>query len=172
MPFFLNPIRKSNRTGYQHLLHFLKLPLIKIGLWCGFTNIEYSYVHGGIKLLKIGRHCSTTNTIFNVVSGTITVGDNTIFAHNCLVLTGVHRFYNGMRASLDEMSPIKETPGEGNDITIGSGCFIGSGTIILAGVNIGDNVIIGAGSVVTKDIPTGCFACGSPAKLIKYHSSS
>jgi acetyltransferase-like isoleucine patch superfamily enzyme len=171
MPFFLNPIRKSSRSSYQHFLHFLKLPLIKIGLWCGFTNIEYSYVHGDIKRLKIGKRCSTTNTIFNVVSGTITIGDDTFFAHSCLVLTGVHRFYNGKRANLHENPPFKETPREGNDITIGQGVFIGSGAIILAGVNIGDNSIIGAGSVVTKNIPSGCFACGSPAKVIRYYHS-
>jgi acetyltransferase-like isoleucine patch superfamily enzyme len=67
------------------------------------------------------------------------------FAHSCLVLTGVHRFYNGKRANLHENPPFEETPKEGNDITIGRGVYIGSAAIILANVTIGDNLIIGAG---------------------------
>ena len=45
--------------------------------------------------------------------------------------------------------------------------WIGSGSIILSGVNIGDNAVIGAGSVVTKDVPENMIAVGSPAKVIK-----
>jgi acetyltransferase-like isoleucine patch superfamily enzyme len=52
-------------------------------------------------------------------------------------------------------------------IRIGSNVFIGSDTIILPGVTIGDNCIIGAGSVVTRDIPDGTVAAGNPARPIK-----
>jgi len=110
------------------------------------------------------------NTIFNTNSGDIIIGDNTIFGHNCMVLTGVHRFYKGKRAKLVTDVSFKEVPDEGNDITIGSGCFIGSGAIILAGVTIGDNVIVGAGSVVTSDVPSGCFVAGPAAMIIKKHA--
>jgi maltose O-acetyltransferase len=51
-------------------------------------------------------------------------------------------------------------------VTIGNKCFVGVGAIILPGVHIGDNVIIGAGSVVTHDIPSNCVAVGNPAKVI------
>ncbi|MCF6330766.1 MAG: hypothetical protein L3I99_04385 [Sulfurimonas sp.] len=50
---------------------------------------------------------------------------------------------------------------------IGKRCFIGSNAIIMPGLKIGDNVIVGAGAVVTKDIPSGCIAVGNPAKIIK-----
>ena len=119
--------------------------------------------------VKIGKGCSTVNTLFNTSSGEITVGDDTVFGHNCMVLTGVHRFYKGKRAKLWPDAPIREVPDEGLDIRIGSGCFIGTGSIILGGVTVGDNAIIGAGSVVTKDIPSSCFACGSPAIVVQYH---
>ena len=105
------------------------------------------------------------NTIFNVISGTIHVGDDTIFTHNCMVLTGTHNFVNGIRGDLHN-PPIPETPSEGRDIHIGTGCFIASGVIILGNVTIGDNVIVGSGSVVSKDIPGHCFAAGVPAKVI------
>ena len=54
------------------------------------------------------------------------------------------------------------------DVTIGENCWITSRVIILGGVTIGDDVIIGAGSVVTHDIPSNCFAAGNPCKVIKF----
>ncbi len=53
-------------------------------------------------------------------------------------------------------------------ITIGNDVWIADKVTILKGVSIGDNVIIGAHSVVTKDIPSNCIAAGIPAKIIKY----
>ena len=52
-------------------------------------------------------------------------------------------------------------------IIIGNNCFIGARSTILPGVTIGDNTIIGAGSVVTKDIPSNVVAVGNPCKIIK-----
>jgi acetyltransferase-like isoleucine patch superfamily enzyme len=54
-----------------------------------------------------------------------------------------------------------------SDVYIGKKCFVGSRVIILPGVKIGDEVIIAAGAVVTKDIPSNCIAAGVPAKIIK-----
>lgn len=51
-------------------------------------------------------------------------------------------------------------------ITVGKNCFIGDSTILLPGVIVGDNSIIGSGSVLTKDIPEGHVAAGNPAKVI------
>lgn len=50
---------------------------------------------------------------------------------------------------------------------IGKRCFIGANAIILPGVNVGDSVIVGAGSVVTKDVPSGCIVAGNPAKILR-----
>jgi acetyltransferase-like isoleucine patch superfamily enzyme len=169
--FILNPKRKEELRGKNKLLFLLKVPFIHFGLWCGFFNVNYSYVHGDKSRLNIGRRCSTMNTIFNVISGSITIGNDTLFTHDCMVLTGTHEFVNGIRAGLHS-PPLEETPSEGKDIFIGNGCFIGSGSVILGKVTIGNNVIIGAGSVVTMDIPDDCFAAGIPAKVIKYHSKS
>lgn len=167
--FFLNPKRKAEATFKTKIKNSVKYPFIQFALWCGFQNIDYSYVHGDKSRLSIGKNCSTMNTLFNVISGTITIGDETLFTHNCMVLTGTHNFYKGKRCSL-HTPPLEETPNSGRDIVIGSGCFIGSGAIILGNVKIGDNVIIASGSVVTTDIPANCFAGGVPAKVISYHN--
>jgi acetyltransferase-like isoleucine patch superfamily enzyme len=50
---------------------------------------------------------------------------------------------------------------------VGKNCFIGGGAIILPGVNIGDGSVVGAGSVVSKDVPAGCVVAGNPARVIR-----
>jgi acetyltransferase-like isoleucine patch superfamily enzyme len=168
--FLLNPIRTKVRGKYFFLYHPLfaiRQLFIKVGLYCGFTNIDYSYVHGDKKRVHLGVKCSTMNSIINVISGEVFIGDNTILGHNCMLLTGTHLFERGTRKSLNDNRNLKEeTPSFGRDIKIGSGCFIGSGVVIVGPVTIGNNVIIGAGSVVTKPIPDSFFAAGIPAKII------
>lgn len=165
--FFINPKRVvGNVSLCNRIMYFIKLPFLTFGTWLGFTNIEFSYIHGSKDRLFIGNRCSTMNTIFNVNSGIIQVGDDTIFGQNCMLLTGTHNFIDGKRISLSENLDIQEVPSKGRDIVIGNGCFIGSGVIIIGPVIIGDNVRIGAGSVVTKDIDSASFVAGIPAKLI------
>ena len=53
------------------------------------------------------------------------------------------------------------------DTKIGKKCFIGTNAVIMPGVTIGDSVIVGAGSIVTKDVPSGCIVAGNPARVIR-----
>lgn len=53
------------------------------------------------------------------------------------------------------------------DTYIGKRCFIGSNAIIMCGVKIGDEVVVGSGAIVTKDIPSNCIVAGNPARIIK-----
>ena len=132
----------------------------------GFLNINYYYVHPGIStILTLGSRVSTMNSLFNLSSGNIVVGNNTIFGHDCKLLTGAHRFSNGVRASLDPYAELLEVARFGNDIVIGNGCFIGSGSIICGGITIGNNVIIQAGSIVVRDVPDGAIVGGQPASI-------
>jgi acetyltransferase-like isoleucine patch superfamily enzyme len=156
---------------HPRLLRWLLLPITRLGLLCGFPNIDYSYVHGRTSRVHIGERCSTMNTTFNVISGDVYIGDDTLFSHNCYVLTGIHRFHDGVRASLQVECPIEEVPLEGRDIRIGRGCFIGAGAVILGGVTIGDHVIVGAGAVVTSDLFDGSFAAGVPARVVRAQST-
>ena len=166
-PYFLNPKRDQRNSWREKLVYRVKFPFLAIGLWLGFQNIDYSYVHGNKARLIIGSNCSTMNTLFNVISGSIYIGKDTLFGHGCMVLTGTHNFHNGRRASL-AIPPVEETPTSGRDIVIGEGCFIGSGVTIQGNVNIGSNVIVAAGAVVVSNIPDSCFVAGVPAKIVKY----
>lgn len=121
-----------------------------------FTFYNTSYIHGDKTRLHLGKDVYLNNTLFNTSSGEIYVGDKTMFAHNCMVLTGTH-IIDG-KITLDH-------PDKGRDIRIGENCWIGSGAIINGKVTIGDNTVIGAGSVVTKNIPANVFAVGNPAGI-------
>ena len=84
----------------------------------------------------------------------IEIGDNVILAPNVHILAhdaSTKPFLNYTRIA---------------NVKIGSRVFIGAAAIILPGVNIGDDVVIGAGSIVSKDIPNNSLAIGSPAKVI------
>lgn len=93
--------------------------------------------------------------------GSITIEDNVLFGPAVRLFTGKHRFS-------DVTVPISvqgvEIP---QDIVIRTGSWIGAGTTILPGVTIGRNAVIGAGSVVTRNIPDGALAVGAPAQVIR-----
>jgi maltose O-acetyltransferase len=116
------------------------------------------YGAGKIKIGKnsyIGRNCA-----LSAAKGTtITIGENCAISHYVFM-------YSGSRVSVQDFSklPHKQIYG---DITIGDNCWIGKGVFIVHGVRIGKNCVVGANSVVTKDIPDYSIAAGSPAKVIK-----
>lgn len=90
--------------------------------------------------------------------GQITIGNNTLLGPNVSMYSANH--------SLDAEERIAGAliP---EPITIGNRVWIGGGTTILSGVTIGDDSVIGAGSVVTRDIPAGVVAAGNPCKVIR-----
>ena len=93
----------------------------------------------------------------------IEIGDNTIIGANCKILdSDLHPVEPENRLKSDYTDYVKTAP-----IFIGKNCFIGCNTLILKGVAIGDNSTVGAGSVVTKNIPANVIAAGNPAKVIK-----
>ena len=93
-----------------------------------------------------------------VDDGPIYVGDGTMFGPNITVATAQHP----LAAELRRQGYQYNQP-----VHIGKNCWLGSGVIVLPGVTIGDNTVIGAGSVVTRDIPAGVVAVGTPCRPIK-----
>lgn len=88
----------------------------------------------------------------------IYVGDYTMFGPNVVLATAGHTI-------LPELRPLAYQ--YNMPIHIGKNCWLGAGVIVLPGVTIGDNTVIGAGSVVTKDIPANVVAVGNPCKVLR-----
>lgn len=134
-------------------------------------SMRIPYIHGDRSRVKFGKNISIMNTILNVSSGNISIGNDTIFGHNCVLATGIHQFKGGMRKKLyykiKYNKKVTEAPTEGHDIVIGRGCWIASNVTITGGVIVGDNVIIAAGAVVTKNIPSSVVVAGVPAQVIR-----
>jgi maltose O-acetyltransferase len=87
----------------------------------------------------------------------VTIGDFTLFGPAVQIYTATHP----MNAAL------RRTQEAGKPIEIGGDVWVGGGAIICPGVKIGDRSVIGAGSVVTRDIPPGVFAAGNPCRVIR-----
>ena len=87
----------------------------------------------------------------------VRIGDYTLFGPGVQILTPLHPRDPALRREQEFGKPVQ----------IGSDVWVGGGALILAGVRIGSRTIIGAGSVVTRDIPDGVFAAGNPCRVIK-----
>ena len=88
----------------------------------------------------------------------VKIGNRTIFGPNVQIYTATHPINYKERATGLEL---------GKAISIGEDVWVGGSAVICPGVSIGDRTIIGAGSVVTKDIPSDIFAAGNPCKIIR-----
>lgn len=87
----------------------------------------------------------------------VTIGSNVFIAPNVQIYTASHPLDAELRKSLENALPV----------SIGDDCWIGGNAVICPGITIGKGCVIGAGSVVTKDIPDNSLAVGNPAKVIK-----
>ncbi len=88
----------------------------------------------------------------------IYVGDYTMLGPNVVLATAGHPI-------LPELRPLAYQ--YNMPVHIGKNCWLGAGVIVLPGITIGDNTVIGAGSVVTKDIPANVVAVGNPCKVLR-----
>lgn len=89
--------------------------------------------------------------------GGITIGDNVLIGHNVVIATINH-----------DLNPKKRADMYPKPVKIGNNVWIGSNVVILGGVTIEDGAVIGAGSIVTKDVPKNAVAFGSPCKVQRF----
>lgn len=108
--------------------------------------------------IQVGKNFFANYNCTIIDVATVKIGDNCMFAPNVSIYTAGHPVHPAARNTLYEY---------GIAITIGDNVWVGGNTVILPGVHIGSNTVIGAGSVVTKDIPDWVIAAGNPCKVIR-----
>ena len=108
--------------------------------------------------IKVGKNFGANYNCTFLDVAKITFGDNCLVAPNVAIYTAGHPLHPDSRNSGYEY---------GIEVHIGNNVWIGGNSVICPGVTIGDNCVIGAGSVVTKDIPAWSLAAGNPARVIR-----
>lgn len=108
--------------------------------------------------MHVGRNFYANFNLTVVDDADIFIGDSVMIAPNVVIATGTHPICPELRERVYQYNL---------PVHIGSRVWIGAGAIVLPGVTIGDDTVIGAGSVVTKDVPSGVVAAGNPCRVLR-----
>ncbi len=158
---FLTIVRATQiRLGrYVHIGSFVYIDTVDLEVGEDSEVREYVYV-AGLKTpeskLKLGKRCGIFQYCFLNPTKPIILGDD------CGIGGLSKLFTHGSFLSKLEGYPVAFAP-----ITLGNNVWIPWDVFILPGVTIGDNVVVGAGSIINRDIPSNCIAAGNPAKVVK-----
>ncbi|MGY3795213.1 acyltransferase [uncultured Aquimarina sp.] len=164
----------------------------RLGPDCPFTHWKLYFKSKMIKLCKnkfdyFGNGAEFRAGAYAITCSKISIGDKVVirpgtmlFAdprksdqgkitieNGVLIGSDVHIYVANHRYGKENTPVIEQGHFEAQSVTLKRGCWVGAKSIILPGVTIGENSIIGAGSIVTKNIPSNVIAIGSPAKVIK-----
>lgn len=152
---------------------FLELPVIRhkqfvyklLGVNCAPKGCKFFIgnprVIGDYSNICMHENSEIERCCFLLAKDKIEIGKNSTLAYGVSIITGADP--NGPKNKLSKLYPPLHAP-----VVIGNDCWIGANAIILPGVTIGDCVMVAAGSVVNKDIPSNVLVAGSPA-VIKKH---
>jgi len=135
----------------------------------GFTTGRYCRLeaHGsdGINL-DIGLNCQLNDAVHIAAADSIVIGDDVLIASRVFITDLNHGNYSGEEHSHPD-SISRERTLHTKPVVIESNVWLGEGAVVLPGVTIGKGSIIGANSVVSRDIPANSIAVGNPARVIK-----
>ena len=165
----------------------------RVGTDIPFTNWRLHFKSTMIKLCKkkfyyFGVDAEFRFGAYAVGCSKISIGDRVIIRPNTMLFAetdedinltikiendvmigaGVHIYINNHKFERLDIPLIEQGYTKCKPVLLKKGCWLGANVIVLSGVTIGANSVIGAGSVVTKSIPDGVVAAGNPAKIIKY----
>jgi acetyltransferase-like isoleucine patch superfamily enzyme len=142
---------------------------IKVSLGrCGKrSRILHGFSCYGIKNTFLGNRCSIgENCRILATRAKVVFGDDVIFGPNVTIVTGNHRF-DVVGKKLSEIGDQQKTGNEDQDVIFCGDNWVGANATILKGVTIGEGAVIGAGSLVTKNVPAYSVVGGNPAKVLK-----
>lgn len=150
--FKYNMTKPSDEKTLRKIIKALKIKTNK-----NFSITAPFYCDYGYNI-TIGENFYANHNLMILDGNKVTFGDNVFIAPNCTFSTAGHPLDKKRRnEGLEYAHPI----------TVGSDVWIGANVTVLPGVRIGSNVVIGAGSLVNKDIPRNSLAFGSPCKVIR-----
>jgi len=145
------------------ILKYKKFVYRLLGVRCNKGNnyfIGNPQVIGDYRNIYMHENSEIERCCFLLAKDRIEIGENTTLAYGVSIITGADP--NGPKNKLSKLYPPLKAP-----VVIGKDCWIGANAIILPGVTIGDCVLVAAGSVVNRDIPSNVLVAGSPAKIKK-----
>lgn len=116
------------------------------------------HANWGGKHVRLGNYVYANFNLTLVDDGNIDIGDNVMFAPNVTVITATHPVLPALREKGLQFNV---------DVKICSNVWIGAGAIIMPGITVGENSVVGAGSVVTKDVPPNTVVVGNPARVLR-----
>lgn len=149
-----NQTLPTEDTKRQQLM---KEMLGKVGTGCYFEPPFHANFGG--KHVMLGDHVYANSNLTVVDDTYVYIGDHTMMGPNVTLASAGHPVLPELR----EQGYQFNLP-----IHIGKNCWLGAGVIVVPGVTIGDNTVVGAGAVVTKDLPANVVAVGVPAKVIRH----
>lgn len=179
---------KTKKTKLNYLFEIIFYTITLQGLIYICKFYAYFLINSfiGQSKAKIGKNSNVHPTVIIRQPNNVIIGNNCYFNHNTIICGGKTKskiiignnvqtgpnvaIYAYNHSFMNKKMLISEQGYYDKTVQIGDDVWIGANTVILPGVNIGRGVVIGAGSVVTKDLPDYSLCGGIPAKPLKYRS--
>lgn len=138
------------------------------GYWCRFEVFPQD---DDFRVrLKFGDNIQVNDFVHISAMDYVEIGDGCLFASHVYISDNSHGVYGGTLEHSSPGTPPERRQYVTSPVRIGANCWLGEGVIVMPGVTIGDGCVIGAHSVVNKDIPAASIAVGSPARVVKTYN--
>jgi len=166
--FSINEKELMQYYGYSGSIGRLKIKLKFLKTWM-LHSLAYSSPHSGFAIrmqrargVKIGKNCHLAPYVLIdlVYPDLVKIGDNVTIASNVSIFAHVNPTANLFLKNGDY-------PRKADPVNIKSGAVLFPGCIITSGVTVGENSMIGSGSVVSQDVPDYCIVVGNPGRVVK-----
>ena len=130
-----------------------------LGCWIKYGNQRFPNAS-----ITIGNHCNIGEYNHITACNKIAIGDGLLTGRYVIISDNSH---GGLSEEEGLIEPLKRKLQSKGEVVIGNNVWLGDKVAVLSGVHIGNNVIVAANAVVTKDLPDGCMAAGVPCKVVK-----